>query len=587
MEEIFTNLPKWDLSPLFKTGADAKKFLVLTEIEVKDFAKSYNSKIASLTAMEILKAIEKYEKASEMLGKVGTYAYLLYATNMKDAEVLGFYQSIFEKISELSALLSFFTLELNMLEDDFINKHELSKYKSFLKKNRIFKPYELSKELEAMIIRKSVTSSDAWVRFYDEMLAGLEFNLKGKKVNITEVLHALSSNKEDERKAAAKELGKILKANIKPITFTYNMIVKDKQIEDEYRKFENPIDARNLSNFIERESVQSLIETVKKNYSEISHKYYKLKATIFGKEKLKYWDRNAPLPFADEKTFTYEEAKQITLKSYNEFHPKMAEIGKKFFENNWIDAGVYEGKDSGAFSHPSVPSANPFIMLNFLGKTRDVATMAHELGHGVHQFLASKQGYLMAGTPLTLAETASVFGEMLVFQNLLKTATTKEEKLSILGGKIEDMINTVIRQIAFCEFEIEIHDLRKKGELSAEAINEIFMKVQANSLGEGIELEEEYKYFWGYISHFFHAPFYVYAYAFGDILVNSLYAIYKNKSVQNFEEKYLQMLEAGGTLHHKELLAPFGIDLAQESFWQGGLDILKSYIEEFEKTYQI
>jgi oligoendopeptidase F len=393
----------------------------------------------------------------------------------------------------------------------------------------------------------------------------------------------MSSKKAQEREASAKELGRVLGENLKTITFIFNTIIKDKQIEDEYRGFKKPIDARNLANFIETNVVQNLVKSVRENYSELSHKYYKLKAGIFGVEKLKYWDRNAPLPFLDEKTFTFEEAKKITLESYAEFSPKMAEIGEKFFINNWIDADVYDGKDSGAFSHSTVPCANPFIMLNFLGKTRDVATMAHELGHGVHQFLARKQGALMSGTPLTLAETASVFGEMLVFQKLLKSATSREEKLAILGGKIEDMLNTVVRQIAFCEFEITLHDMRKNGELSSDAICEAWLEVQTKSLGDGIEFEEGYRSFWGYISHFFHAPFYVYAYAFGDCLVNSLYSLYKSGKVANFEEKYIQMLEKGGGEHHSELLKPFGISLTESEFWQGGLDVLKSYITEFEK----
>jgi oligoendopeptidase F len=487
---------------------------------------------------------------------------------MKNEDTLMFYQSVFEKISDLSAKISFFNLELNTLKEEVITSKELDFYRPFLKKNRIFKEYELSRELEEMLIRKSITSNDAWVRLYDETLTGLKFNFKGKDFNLTKILDKMSSKSAEEREIAAKELGRVLKENIKTITFILNMIMKDKQIEDDYRGFKRPIDPRNLSNFIEADVVQNLVETVRRNYPVLSHKYYKLKAKIFGKEKLKYWDRNAPLPFVDEKYFTFEEAREITLKSYAEFSPKMAEIGEKFFSNNWIDADVHEGKDSGAFSHSTVPSSNPFIMLNFLGKTRDVATMAHELGHGVH---------------LTLAETASVFGEMLVFQKLLQSAKTKEEKLAILGGKIEDMLNTVVRQIAFCEFEISLHDARKNGELSSDFISQKWFEVQKNSLGDGLEFEDEYGLFWGYISHFFHAPFYVYAYAFGDCLVNSLYSLYKSQKVENFEEKYLEMLEKGGREHHADLLKPFGINLCQGEFWQGGIEVLKGYIDDFEE----
>jgi oligoendopeptidase F len=576
-------LPNWNLNSLFKSDAEALNFLTLAGVKVASFETDFKDKIIHLKPTEILTAIKQYEAISDDLGKAGSYAYLRYAINMNDEKVLILYQSISERISEIAAKLAFFTIELNSLPENILNEEVLAFFKPFLKQNRIFKPYELSKELEEMLIRKSITSTDAWVRFYDETLANLKFNLDGKKVNISIILDKLSSKKSEERKLAAKELGKILGENIKTFTFAINTIIKDKQIEDDYRGFEKPIDSRNLSNFVETEVVESLIQSVKDSYPALSHKYYSLKAKIFKSESLKYWDRNAPLPFDNDKAFSFEEAKKITLESYREFSPKMSEIAELFFKNNWIDAEVKEGKDSGAFSHSTVPSANPFVMLNFLGKTRDVATMAHELGHGVHQFLAKKQGALMAGTPLTLAETASVFGEMLVFQNLLKLAQTKEEKLAILGGKIEDMLNTVVRQIAFCDFETKLHNLRKEEELTADVISKAWLEVQGESLGNAIVFEDEYKNFWGYISHFFHAPFYVYAYAFGDCLVNSLYAIYKEGKVANFEEKYLEMLSFGGSLHHSELLKPFGINLQDKQFWNGGLNILKSYINEFEK----
>lgn len=575
-------LPKWNLNPLFKSQEEALASLKKLEKEIAHFILDYKGKLLNLGAAELLIGIKSYEKISEGLGRAGSYAYLLYATNMKNPGVLQFYQAVFEKISELSAQIVFFTLELNSLPEDILGAKELEFYLPFLEKNRIFKPFELSAPLEEMLIRKSVTSNDAWVRFYDETLTNLSFKFNGETLNLTKILDKLSSKKPEERKMAAKELGKVLEQNVKPITFAFNSIIKDKQIEDEYRGFKAPIDARNLANFIEKPVVDALISSVKQAYPELSHKYYALKAKIFGVKALKYWDRNAPLPFDDDTKFTFEEAKAITLESYKEFNPKMAEIAEEFFAKNWIDAEARDGKDSGAFSHSTVPSANPFVMLNFLGKVRDVATMAHELGHGVHQVLARKQGALMAGTPLTLAETASVFGEMLVFQNLLKRAKTKEQKLAILGGKIEDMLNTVVRQIAFCEFEIILHDERKNAELTAEFIEKAWLEVQTSSLGSAIEFEDEYKNFWAYISHFFHAPFYVYAYAFGDCLVNSLYSVYKKGNVGDFQAKYLEMLSKGGTLHHSKLLAPFGIDLNQKAFWEQGLGVLKGYINEFE-----
>jgi oligoendopeptidase F len=575
-------LPKWNLETLFKSDKEALNCIQTLKNDAKIFALTCKEKLAKINTDKVLDAIQNYETIVDKLSRVGSYAYLRYAVDMKNEKTLSFYQGVSEEMAELSASISFFTLELNALKDEVINAKELSHYKPFLENTRKFKPFELPNALEEMLIKKSVTSSDAWVRLYDETLAELKFNIKSEDVNLTKALNMLSSADENERKEAGKELGKVLLKNHKLFTFIFNVIVKDKQIEDNYRGFKNPIDARNLSNFVEDKVVSNLINTVKKNYPVLSHRYYKLKAKIFGKQSLKYWDRNAPLPFVSEASYSFKEAKKLTIESYNEFSLEMAQIAEKFFHNNWIDAEVRDGKDSGAFSHPTTPSANPFIMLNFLGKTRDVATMAHELGHGVHQYLARKQGALMAGTPLTLAEAASVFGEMLVFKKLLSLAKTREEKLAILGGKIEDMLNTVVRQIAFCEFEKSLHSARREGELSFDDISKIWLEVQKSSLGEGIEFEDEYKSFWIYISHFVHAPFYVYAYAFGDCLVNSLYSLYSKENKEGFEEKYINMLAKGGTEHHSTLLKPFNINLEDENFWQGGLDILKSYIDEFE-----
>jgi oligoendopeptidase F len=575
-------LPKWNLKSLFSQDSDVKKFLKNLENTIQEFSQNYKN-IQKLTDLEILQAIQIYEKICEDLGKVGSYAYLRYSVDMQNPKTLSFYQSISEEISELSSQISFFTIALNSLSSEILNSKNLTKYKPFINKVQIFKPFELAKELEEMLIKKSVTSGDAWVRLYDETLAGMEFELEGKKANLTQILNSLSSPSPNLRKSSAKSLGKELKKNEKLITFIINAIIKDKQIEDKYRGFSQPIQSRNLGNFIEDEIVEKLIQTVKNNYPKLSHRYYSLKAQIFKSKSLKYWDRNAPLPFADDANFSFEQAKDLTLKSYSEFSPQIAEIANKFFENNWIDAEVHEGKTSGAFSHPTVPSANPFVMLNFLGKLRDVSTMAHELGHGVHQFLAKKQGALMADTPLTLAETASVFGEMLVFKNLLKNSQTNEQKLLLLGNKIEDMLNTVVRQIAFCEFEGILHEERQKGELSSDFISQTWLKVQKDSLGEAIEFEDEYGLFWCYISHFFHAPFYVYSYAFGDCLVNSLYSLYEGKNIENFEEKYIEMLEKGGSEHHADLLKPFNINLTESDFWQQGLNVIEGYINEFEE----
>jgi oligoendopeptidase F len=327
--------------------------------------------------------------------------------------------------------------------------------------------------------------------------------------------------------------------------------------------------------------VEALVEAVRAAYPRLSHRYYALKAKWFGKKRMPYWDRNAPLPRVAQRTIPWSEARATILTAYGDFSPKMAELADRFFANNWIDAPVRPGKQPGAFAHPTVPSAHPYVLLNYMGKPRDVMTLAHELGHGVHQVLAAPNGPLMAPTPLTLAETASVFGEMLTFKKLLGQTTDKKQRKAMLAAKVEDMINTVVRQIAFYSFERKVHSERRNGELTADKLCDLWMSVQSESLGPAIELKPGYETFWAYIAHFVHSPFYVYAYAFGDCLVNSLYAVYK-KSADGFADRYLEMLAAGGTKHHSELLAPFGLDARDPKFWDEGLSVIGKLIDELE-----
>ncbi len=578
----YTNLPSWNLSSLFATTEDCKKAAIIIKSSVEQFVKQYKGKIT--TAEILLKAVQSYEHIVDGMHRIGTYAYLNFITHMNEQVRKGLYQQVSEALAVFSAEIAFFTLEINKLEENIAFDVKLIKYKTFFENIRLFKPYELSEEIEQVLIKKSVTSSDAWSKFFDETMANLRFQYEDQELTSAKIFDLLANESQDIRKKAAKSIEKTLSNNIKTFAFITNTLAKDKQIEDDMRQFKNVISSRNLANLIEDEIVASLISSVKKSYKNTSHKYYALKAKIFKQEKLEYWDRNAPMPFNANVKYSYDEAKNLTLEAYGEFSPRMSRIAKAFFEKNWIDAPVRDFKDSGAFSHPASTSANPFIMLNFLGKTRDVATMAHELGHGVHQFLAKNQGVLLCQTPLTLAETASVFGEQLVFQKMLKNTQSKEAKLEMLSSKIEDMLNTSIRQIAFCDFELQVHQKRKDGELSPEEINEIWLNIQKESLGDAFNFDKEYGLYWSYIPHFIHSPFYVYAYAFGDILVNSLYNIYKSGSVEHFEEKYLTMLETGGALRHKELLAPFGIDISKEDFWQNGMKVLEDMIREFEEN---
>jgi oligoendopeptidase F len=515
-----------------------------------------------------------------------SYASLVYAGDVSDAEIGRFYQMMQERVTDIGSTLLFFTLELNKLEDaDLAEKLKtpaLAHYAPWLRDLRVFRPHQLSDELETMLHEKYVAGRAAWVRLFEETMAALRFPIEGKDLTSSEALHLLSEPDPKLRKAAAKSLGDVFGKNARLFSLITNTLAKDKEIEDRWRGYKRPISSRNLANYVEDEVVDALISAVRAAFPRLSHRYYRLKAKWFGVERLPYWDRNAPLPDEPHRLIPFPEARDTVLAAYNRFSPEMAAVGGRFFEGRWIDAPVRPGKLGGAFAHPTVPSAHPYLLLNYQGKTRDVMTLAHELGHGVHQVLAGAQGPLMADTPLTLAETASVFGEMLTFRALLAAETHPKSRKVMLAGKVEDMLNTVVRQIAFVEFERRVHDERRQGELTPDRIGQIWMDVQGESLGPAIGFEDEYKYYWTYIGHFINSPFYVYAYAFGDCLVNSLYAVYQNAD-KGFAEKYLDMLRAGGTRHHKELLAPFGLDASDPKFWDKGLSVIAGFIDELEK----
>jgi len=582
------SLPEWDLSDLYP-GRDSPKLtgdLDRAAEQSTTFADRYRGKLASLSGEALGGAIGEYERLRETLDRVMSYASLIYAGNMSDAEIGRFYQMMQERVTDIGSTLLFFTLELNKLEDaDLVEKLKapaLAHYEPWLRDIRVFRPHQLSDELEKMLHEKYVAGRAAWTRLFEETMAALRFPVGGKELTSAEALHLLSEPDPRLRKAAAKSLGEVLGKNARLFSLITNTLAKDKEIEDRWRHYKRPISSRNLGNFVEDEVVDALISAVRAAFPRLSHRYYRLKAKWFGRERLDYWDRNAPLPDEEHRVIPWPEARDTVLAAYGRFSPELAKIGKRFFEGRWIDAPVRPGKSPGAFAHPTVPSAHPYLLLNYQGKTRDVMTLAHELGHGVHQVLAGGQGPLMADTPLTLAETASVFGEMLTFRALLAAETDPKSRKVMLASKVEDMLNTVVRQIAFVEFERRLHDERRQGELTPDRIGEIWMSIQSESLGPAIAFEDEYKYYWTYIPHFIHTPFYVYAYAFGDCLVNSLYAVYQNAD-KGFAEKYLDMLRAGGTRRHKELLAPFGLDASDPKFWSQGLSVIAGFIDELEK----
>lgn len=586
--KINQTLPRWDLSDFYSSIEDKKITTDLEKIakDLKSFSAKYCNQLAKLSADNLAKAINEYEKISEAITGISSYSYLIYTSDLSNQKYLAFYQNISEKLSKYESELVFFALELNDIEQKKIdsclkNSTALKKYQPFIRDVRFFKKHQLSKELEKFSLEKNVTGAAAWIRLFDETVNNLKFSYKNKSLNYSEIFDLYCNKDEKIRKSAAKSIGKTLEENSKIFAYITNTLAKDKEINDRFRDFKTPIQSRNLSNFVDDKIVDSLVSSVKDNYQNISHRYYKIKAKLLDKKHLEYWDRNAPIDLKSEK-ISWSKAKETVLDAYHQFCPEMSKIAKKFFDHSWIDAEVRDGKDKGAFSLPATPKVHPFILMNYQGKIRDVMTLAHELGHGVHQYLAASQGFLLSQTPLTLAETASVFGEQLTFQKILETEKNDKQKRLIIAAKVEDMINTVIRQIAFLEFERNIHEARKNGEIPLDQICQFFLKTQKESLGPIFKFDQEYKYFWSYVPHFIHSPFYVYSYAFGDCLVNSLYGAYKQNKVKNFEEKYLTMLKSGGSKHHKELLAPFNLDASDPKFWQSGLDVLSGYIDMLE-----
>jgi len=580
-------LPDWDLSDLY-TAPDAmelKRDLDWLEEACKSFADTYEGKVAELDSQGLLDVIQRDEKLSSVAGRIMSYAGLRYYQLTTDAERAKFLSDCQEKITNYSSRLVFFNLELNRIPDDVFEallagNADLARYSSALRRMRAMKPHQLSDEIEKFLHEMGVVG-DAWHKLFDETIAGLTFDVMGEELGIEATLNYLTDHDRDKREAAAREVARVLGENIKIFARVHNTEIKESEVLQRWRKLPTPQSGRHLSNDVEPEVVEALRNAVVNAYPRLSHRYYELKRGWLGLDRMQVWDRNAPLPMESKRLVGWDEARKTVMDAYSAFDPRMGEIALPFFEKGWIDAGVKPGKAPGAFAHPTVTDVHPYVMLNYLGKPRDVMTLAHELGHGVHQVLAAGQGEMLASTPLTLAETASVFGEMLTFQALLDGARDPAERKVLLAGKVEDMINTVVRQIAFYDFECKLHDARRGGELTPEDIGALWMSVQGESLGPAFDFMEGYETFWAYIPHFVHSPFYVYAYAFGDGLVNALYAAYQDQP-DGFQDKYFDMLKAGGSKHHKELLAPFGLDASDPTFWDKGLSMIEGFIDELE-----
>jgi oligoendopeptidase F len=581
-------LPAWDLCDLYP-APDAPE--VETDLEraaaaATALADEFKGRVGEFGGDALAEMIARYEQLEEWLGRAMSYAQLLHAANTEDPGIGRFFQTVQERVNEISTQVLFVTLELNRIEEEELEaklaaSDRLAHYRPWIRDVRSFRPHQLEDEIERVLHEKTVTGRRAWTRLFDETMAALRFPYDGRQLTSAEIFDLLQDKDRAKREHAARTIAEVLGRNLRLLGLITNTLAKDKQLEDGWRKFPRPISSRNLANQVEDDVVDALITAVKTAYPRLAHRYYALKARWLGLERLEYWDRNAPFPEDSDKRVAWDEAKVIVLEAYRRFSPTLAEIVDRFFARGWIDAALRPGKDAGAFCHPTVPSVHPYVLMNYQGRPRDVMTLAHELGHGVHQTLAAQQGPLMAGTPLTLAETASVFGEQLTFRALLEAETDPVQRRIMLAGKIEDGLNTVVRQIAFVDFEQRVHGARRQAELTADELGELWLQVQSESLGPAFHFDASYRVYWSYIPHFIHVPFYVYAYAFGDCLVNSLYAVYQAEP-EGFESRYLDLLRAGGTLRHRELLAPFGLDATDPEFWAKGLAVVEAMIDQLD-----
>jgi oligoendopeptidase F len=579
---------EWDLGDLY-AGRDDSQIgddLAWAGKAAKAFRAEFAGRLAELSGDALAASIARYETIIERLHKLLSFAQLSFSADMASPESGRFLQNMQERCNDISTETLFFLLELNKLDEATVDAQlaepAAQGWASWVRDSRMYRPHQLDDEMERLLHDKSVTGAGAWMRLFDQTISELRFDVDGERLTLADTLNRFDNPQPEVRRVAAKALGAGLEANIGVFTLIVNTLAKDKEIEDRWRHYAHPIAYRNLANKVEDEVVDAMVGAIREAYQELAHRYYRMKARWFGRDCLDYWDRNAPLPGDDNRRYDWSEARNIVLDAFGAFDPRLSDIALRFFENPWIDASPRPGKDSGAFCHPVVPSVHPYVLMNFFGRSRDVMTLAHELGHGVHQVLAGTQGTLRADTPLTLAESASVFGEMLVFRSLLAQQDDAARRRRMLAGKVESMLNTVVRQIAFHDFEQRVHGERRSGELSADRLGEIWMAVQAESLGPAFRFDEEYRHFWAYIPHFVHSPFYVYAYAFGDCLVNSLYQLY-GEGHPGFQDKYVAMLSAGGTLRHRDLLQPFGLDAHDPAFWRRGLDVIAGFIDELER----
>ncbi len=584
-------LPVWSLDDLYSGRDDPKLEADLAEAErlIAELGRFKGQFLACRGQAErlglmIAQGVSLYEQATNLVLATGAYAGLASATARNDPAWAKAEADLRARHAAIGAESLFLTLEINQLDDWELENalkgsEAAARWRPWIRRVRLTKAHELSPDLERLLIDKAPAVSN-WVRLYDETLARMTVDIDGAKLTLSETLNRLSDPAPERRKQAADALAAALAGQTPVLALALNTLAFEKQVEDRWRRYPTPAASRHIANEVDAEAVEALAAAVVEAYPRLSHRYYALKAKAMGLEALDYWDRNAPLDQAPPRRYSWAEAQAVVLESFAALTPAFADRAKRFFDNPWIDALPRPGKQSGAFSHPVAADKHPYVFLNYMDERRDVLTLAHELGHAVHQTLAAPLGTLLSDTPLTLAETASIFGEGLVFERLLADATGKARR-ALLAGKIEDGLNTVVRQIAFHQFETRFHDLRREGELSPEAIGKLWLEVQGESLGPAIRLNPGYQHYWSYVTHFAHAPFYVYAYAFGDLLVSALMEK-RREDPAAFAPLYEQLLAAGGSKTYVEALAPFGMDPREKSFWAAGVSRLERLVDEFE-----
>ena len=584
-------LPEWNLADLYDGRDDPR---LETDLAA---AKAANDELASLEGLFLQargepqrlgvlldRGVRLYEDATNGLWTVGAFASLSASTQRDDPSWAKFEGDLRARSSQIAAESLFFALELNQLEDAelaaALEAHPPARrWSPWLRRVRLSRPHELTPDLERYIVDRSPAVSN-WVRLYDETLAKLKAKVGDEDLTLPEALNRLSDPDGARRKAAADGLAQALEARASTQGLVMNTLAFEKQVEDRWRRFSDPAQSRHLANEVDAAAVNAMEAAVVEAYPRLSHRYYALKAKVMGRKTLDYWDRNAPLTSAAPRAYGWNEARTIVLDSFQALAPKFADTAETFFAQPWIDARPRAGKQSGAYSHPVTATRHPYVFMNYMGERRDVLTLAHELGHAVHQTLCAPLGTLLADTPLTLAETASIFGEGLVFDRLLAEATPADRK-GLLAGKIEDGLNTVVRQIAFHRFERRFHEARLEGELAPDQIGALWLEVMAESLGPAVTLNAGYEHYWAYVSHFVHAPFYVYAYAFGDLLVRGLMEK-RREDPDRFAPLYEDLLSAGGVKTYVEALAPFGLDPRDKAFWAAGCAQLERLVDEFE-----